>query len=78
MKYLLVIALFTLSTDVYAQQSTADIGFLQRAVTALQTQRNQAYDQAAASDAKAAGLTEDLTKANAKIKELEDKQPKDK
>jgi hypothetical protein len=68
-KVLLVSALMI--SPALAQQ--ADPAFMQRAIAALQAQRNQALDAAAVSDAKVAGLTEDLTKANSKIKELEDK-----
>jgi hypothetical protein len=66
---------FLLIVPAYAQQP--DVAFMQRAIVSLQTQRNNALDAAAASDAKLAGLTEDLTKAQAHIKELEAKIPAD-
>jgi len=40
----------------------------------LQAQRNQALDAAAAQQARADGLADDLAKAQARIKELEQKQ----
>jgi hypothetical protein len=49
----------------------ADPAFMQRAITVLQQQRNNALDAQAAAEAKASGLTEDLNKALAKIKELD-------
>jgi hypothetical protein len=68
-KFVILFALFTLPA--YAQQQT-DPAFMQRAITSLQLQRNAALDQVVVSDAKVAGLTEDLTKAQARIKELEE------
>lgn len=50
-----------------------DPALLQRALNVLQAQRNQAMDSAAIAEARAAGLTDDLAKANARIKELEPK-----
>ncbi|MEI5710467.1 hypothetical protein WB401_46285, partial [Streptomyces brasiliscabiei] len=55
-----------------------DPAFMQRAIAALQNQRNQALDAAAAAAAKAEGLSEDLVKAQARIKELEEKKPQGK
>lgn len=52
-----------------AQQ--ADPAFLQRAITAVQAQRNLAMDAQAVAEARAASLTDDLAKAQARIKELE-------
>jgi hypothetical protein len=68
-KVLLVSALII--TPAVAQQP--DPAFMQRAIVALQTQRNAALDTAVVSEAKVNGLLDDLSKANAKIKELEDK-----
>jgi TolA-binding protein len=62
---------FALTTVVAAQQ--ADPAFLQRAITAVQTQRNLAMDAQAVAEARVASLTDDLTKAQARIKELEAK-----
>lgn len=55
----------------FAQQ--ADPDFLQKALAAMQSQRNQAMDGAAVLDAKLAKAQEDLAKAQARIKELEPK-----
>lgn len=59
----------------HAQQAP-DPAFLQRALSALQAQRNAAMDSQVVAEARAAGLTEDLAKANARIKELETKPEK--
>jgi hypothetical protein len=55
----------------FAQQ--ADPAFLQRALGALQAQRNAALDQAAGQQARADGLQADLDKAHTRVKELEAK-----
>lgn len=62
-----------ISSPAFAQ--SADPAFLQRAITAVQTQRNLAMDAAAVAEAKVSTLTDDLAKAQAKIKELEAKDP---
>jgi septal ring factor EnvC (AmiA/AmiB activator) len=67
----IVLASLLLATPALAQQP--DPAFMQRAINALQTQRNNALDGQAAMEARLAGLTEDLSKTNAKIKELESK-----
>lgn len=69
LKYIIPFCLFV--TPCIAQQ--ADSAFLQRAVSVLQAQRNAALDQAAVAEARASGLQDDLTKAQARIKELEPK-----
>lgn len=56
-----------------ANAEQPDLQVLQRAVSILQAQRNQAQDSAAAAEVKAAGLADDLAKAQARIKELESK-----
>lgn len=67
-----VLLILVLSTSVvYAQ--TADPIFLQHAIATLQAQRNAAMDAQTIAEAKLAGLTDELTKANARIKELETK-----
>lgn len=66
-----LLLLLALTTPAFAQQP--DSIFLQKAITAVQTQRNLAMDTAAVAEAKVAQLTEDLAKAQARIKELEDK-----
>jgi hypothetical protein len=71
-RLIVVIAILALASAASAQQAP-DPAFLQRAVTAIQTQRNQALDVAAAQQARADGLADDLAKAQARIKELEPK-----
>lgn len=66
----LAIVLALISTPAFAQQQP-DPAFMQRALAALQNQRNTAMDSAAAAEAKAAGLADDLAKANARITDLE-------
>jgi hypothetical protein len=74
-KFLIVSAIVLFSSVANAQQAITppDAAFMQRAITSLQAQRNNALDNQAVAEAKATGLAEDLTKANSKIKELEDK-----
>lgn len=68
--YLRIIFIWlALTASATAQQ--ADPAFLQRAITAVQTQRNLAMDAQAVAEAKLSALTEELTKAQARIKELE-------
>jgi hypothetical protein len=74
MKRLLFVLSLLLISPAIAQQSP-DPAFLQAAVTALQAQRNAANDNAAALEAKLNIATADLAKANARIKELEPKEP---
>jgi hypothetical protein len=69
---LILIVVLLLPSATLAQQ--ADPAFLQRAVSVLQTQRNEALNAAAAQQARADGLADDLAKAQARIKELEQKQ----
>lgn len=57
-------------------QQAPDTAALQRAIAALQAQRNQAWDVAVTLEMKAASLAEDLAKAQAKVKELEEKEKK--
>lgn len=69
---LIALALAVLfSTVVQAQQP--DLAFLQRAIAAVQTQRNMALDAAAVAEAKAALITEELNKMQMRVKELEAK-----
>lgn len=58
------------------QPKQDDPAFMQRALTALQAQRNQALDYAAVEAARVAALTEELGKAQTRIKELEKSTPK--
>lgn len=61
------------ASPVFAQQQAPDPAFLQRALSAMQAQRNQAMDAAAVQQARADGLADDLAKAQTRIKELEEK-----
>lgn len=71
MKPHFLLPLLLLTTLASAQQQAPDPAFLQRAVAALQTQRNQALDNEVAWKAQYEGLLEQLAKANARIVELE-------
>lgn len=74
MKKLLILSTFFLVSAAHAQQQQQpDPAFMQRALTALQSQRNQALDLAASQEARANGLQDDLMKAQARVKELEEK-----
>ena len=68
----IALGLSLLAAPALAQQQ-ADPAMLQRALGAVQVQRNQAFDLAASWEARANGLAEELTKAQARIKELEPK-----
>lgn len=65
---------------VYAQQVTqtelADPAFLQRTITNLSMQRNEAQDSVAVVQARLSAITIELTKAKARIEELEKKDAK--
>lgn len=76
-RYMLRIALITITAVLVSFPALAqqpDPVFLQHAVQALQAQRNAALDAEAVAEAKIAGLTEDLNKANLRIKGFEDKE----
>lgn len=64
-----LLILLALASSAYAQQP--DPQFLQRAISAVQTQRNLALDAQAVAEAKVIGLTEELDKAKTRIRELE-------
>jgi len=72
MKKFLVIAALLVPSVSFAQQIDQN-EFMQRAVATLQNQRNSALDAQAAAEARLAILADQLNKANARIKELEDK-----
>lgn len=74
MKKLAFLAVLLISPA--SAQDRADPAFMQRAMGALQAQRNAAMDQAAAQQARADGLADELAKAQARIKELEPKEEK--
>lgn len=66
------VALLLVLSTAPAFAQAPDPAFLQKAVNALQTQRNSAMDAQAVAEAKLQIVTDDLAKANAKIKELEE------
>lgn len=73
-KKALIILVLGFAVPAYAQQAQqADPDFMQRAIVALQQQRNEALDKVAASEAKLSKSQEDLNKANLQIKGLQDK-----
>ena len=69
-------ALVLLTIPAFAQQ--ADPIFLQKAINSLSGQRNVAMDQAAAFEAKAAMLTEEVAALKKQIEELKSKTPEQK
>ncbi len=69
--------ILSLTTPAPAQQQQSDPAYLGKVIAALETQRNEANNQTALSQARVAVLTEELAKAQARIKELEPK-PEDK
>mgnify|MGYP001562945755 CR=1 FL=1 len=77
MRFAIAALMLIISTSAFAQQQPLDPAFLHRAISALQAQRNQSMDTAAVSEARAAGLADELAKAQARIKELE-KKPEEK
>lgn len=70
---LVMIALILSTASAMAQTAQPDIDYLNKAIVALQAQRNQAFDAHAVSEAKLAQSQEQLKQAQLKIKELEDK-----
>ena len=76
-KALIFVAITFLPTAALAQ--TADPELIQKILPSLQAQRNNALDAVAVAEGRLALANDQLTKANAKIKELEDKlnPPKD-
>lgn len=71
MKRILVILLLFSTAPAFAQSN--DPKFMQQAITVLQTQRNAAMDAATIAQANLATVRDELTTAQNKIKELEDK-----
>lgn len=71
-------ALFLFSAMPAFAQQAPDPAFLQRALGAVEQQRNQALNSQAVAEARAAGLSDDLAKAQARIKEMETKSEKPK
>lgn len=71
-----LIILFTAllwSTSAFTQQQAPDPAFLQRVIVALEQQRTQALTAQAIAEARVGLLSDELIKANARIKELEPK-----
>lgn len=68
-----LLGLLLMTVNALAEQP--DAAFLQKAIGAVQTQRNLALDAAAAAEAKVSIISDDLAKAQARIKELEAKKP---
>jgi predicted outer membrane protein len=72
----IAVALVLLAPCASAQQAEQpDPALLQRLIPVLQAQRNQALDMAAAHQARADGVAFDLSRALARVKELEAKVP---
>jgi cell division protein FtsB len=67
---LTLLALALLTASAHAQQQPPDPAFMQRALSAMQTQRNQAMDQAAIAQAQAAQAQEEVAKLRAEIEQL--------
>lgn len=72
MKYVLLVISILISTQAFAQVPN-ELSFLQKALGVLENQRNQALTNLTLSETKLLIASEDLGKANGKIKELEDK-----
>lgn len=69
--------LIVIGLEISHAQQQPDPAFLQQIIREMQAQRNRAMDDAAATAANAAKIADDLAKANARIKELEAKLPKE-
>lgn len=67
----ILILLAALAGSPAAAQQSGDPANLQRLLTVIEAQRNQALTQHALAEARAAGLAEELTKALAQVKEME-------
>ena len=73
MKRLLILACLFAAPAPALAQPQPDPAALQRALAAVQSQRNQAMDIAAGQQARADGLADELAKVQTKLKELEPK-----
>lgn len=67
----LVIAAAIMAIPAHAQ--TVDPAMLQKAITVIQAQRNQAFDAQANAEIRAATIAEENAKLKARVQELEDK-----
>ena len=76
MKRVILILTLICTSTAFAQQGPPDPAFLQKAITALQQQRNSVMDQLAATQAQFEMTKDELAKVQAHVKELEDKIPK--
>jgi hypothetical protein len=70
---LIITAFLFAASSAAAQQQQLDPALMQRTLEVVAAQRNNAMNAAAVTEAKAAGLAEELAKANARLKELEPK-----
>lgn len=68
---IILVGLLAATPAIAQQQQQPDLAFLQRAIAALQVQRNQALDNEVAWRAQHDGVAEQLAKAQARIRELE-------
>lgn len=75
MKYIVTLLLILASSASFAQ-SNNDAAFWQKAADAIANQRNNAMNSVALTEAKLTIATEELAKAQARIKELEEKDKK--
>lgn len=73
MKIRLIAAALVLFASPALAEQKPDPEFLQKALTVMQAQRNNAMDADAVAEAKLATTTDELAKAQARIKELEAK-----
>lgn len=72
----LIVSLLLLATPAIAQQQPPDQATMQRAIAAIQAQRNAALDQAASIQVEAQRLADENAKLKAEIEALKKDQPK--
>ena len=75
MKRLTILLLLALTGSARAQQQP-DPAFLQRALVAMQQQRNAAMDAQIVAEAQRAGIAEEIAKLKARIAEMDASVPK--
>ena len=73
MRFILTTIAIFIAGPALAQQPAPDPAFLQNALTALQAQRNGAFDQEAVCEANGKKIADALKTAQDRVKELEDK-----
>ena len=71
----LALCVVCIATGASAQQAVPDPAFMQKAIAAVQAQRNNALDVAAAAEARATQLAEENTKLKAQIEQLTKPKP---